>query len=61
MTRALELNSGKRTSVIHCVAGIHLLTLSLAFLACKIGIIICGDLNRANDKISNVDIRAFCY
>lgn len=60
LSRALELNSRERTAVIHCVAGIHLLTLSLAFLACKIDIIICSNLNRANDEISNVDLRAFC-
>lgn len=58
VTRALEQNSGKWTSVIHCVAGIHLLIL-IAFLAYKIGIIIYGNLSRANDKISKMDLRAF--
>lgn len=62
VTRALELNSGNRTSNHDSLCGWNplLSSLRLGFLACRLGRIIDGHLNRVNERISKMGLRALC-
>lgn len=62
VTRALELNSRNRTSNYDSLCGWNplLSSLRLGFLACRLGRIIDGHLNRVNERISKMGLRALC-